>query len=364
MQLICLCACSDDKLDVQSIVAIVEVLPPTLDLYPEVTQALTKIALAGVRSNDIPRRCMSRLMYLANFLCEEGSETCQVAGNCMDACNDQLLMPPPNDFQANALDMPFAGQEYQFHEEGFESMQAMPEMFALGTAAAVDWRNTQLATNMGPAYGAFTCQSWLRPDLQNFSKDEDTRGIASLAFQDVAYVNVPVLQSRPARLAVLEDFTPADVVGDATTIMFEVDSDAMLVTCQLEIQCYCNGKLYDIQDLSMEAGTSIPNTHVLNLTQLEPGQYDIYFYLSTPSSDVQHEKFSFRVAGELPKLPSGRKQSVITKASAVDVKQLTNLLMNANVFNSGSTCGGSTCVGGLSSMSEASYGQANTSDEE
>jgi hypothetical protein len=176
-------------------------------------------------------------------------------------------------------------------------------------------------------------------------------------------VQLPATQAPLARLAVLEDFTFADIVGDATTIMFELDSDAVLITCDVDIQCYGNGKLYDSFSLRMEAGCTIPNTHVLDLTQLEEGQHDIYFSLSVASSEVQHEKFSFWVSEKQVSRPTSQKPAIAV-ASPVDMSLLTNKMMREGVFNSRSSSSDGTCIGGVSSTSEASYGLGNTSEEE
>jgi hypothetical protein len=241
-------------------------------------------------------------------------------------------------------------------------MQQMPNDIAVATSFDRGDTSDHFA-NFTPAYGSFTCQSWLRPELHNFAKEVDKHGIP-YHYEEVAYVNSPALRAQPpsCRLAVVEEFSSTKVVGDSTTVMFEIDSEALLVSCSVEIQCYRNQELYDTIKLSMEAGSEIPNTHVLNLRQLEEGQHDIYFSASTESADVHHEKFSFRVT---PKQPSRSlsKQSgrFVASREAVDVHALTNKMMKEGMFNSRGSCGGSTCIG---STSVSSYDPANTSEEE
>jgi hypothetical protein len=332
-KLVCLCARFADEIDAQSALTLVETWLPLLD-RPEVTEAMIKILVSCV--NDAPRndrQCLMRLRALADSLCASVGDACNLLP--VSSCLDEESLSVTENLLPEAVVMQLAGTGT---EEFFECVQQV---------------------SAAPAYASFTCQSWLRPELQNFAKDVSARGIRALGFQyaEVAYVPVPASRAWPTRLAVLEDFTSTEVVGDWSKILFEVDSAEMLIECKVEVQCYRDNKLYDNFTLLLEAGREIPNTHVLNLTRLEEGQHDIYFSLSTEAWAVQHEKFSFSVLGKQPSQPG----SFVANGPPVDVQALTNKMMNAGVFNSRSSSGGSTCVG---STSEASYDAGNTSAEE
>jgi hypothetical protein len=332
-KLVCLCARFADKIDAQSALSIVETWLP-LSARPEVTAALIEILVVGLCASETSRNdrhCLMRLRALADTLCRESSDACQMLGSCLDEESMSVaegLLP-----EAMGMQLTGAGTEDFF--------ECVPQ----GSAA--------------PAYASFTCQSWLRPELQNFAKAVGSHGIRASGFQyeEVAHVHVPASRAWPTRLAILEEFTSTEVIGDQSTIMFEVDSAEMLIECKVDVQCYRDKKLYDTFTLILEAGREIPNTHVLNLTRLEEGQHEINFSLSTEAGAVLHEKFSFCVVGKQASQPG----SFVATGPPVDVHALTNNMMKAGVFNSRGSSGGSTCFG---STSEASYDAGITSAEE
>jgi hypothetical protein len=258
IQLVTCCPQFESSFTPQSLLSLLQVMPAVVSPSQDFHQALATIGSAVARS--IHKFPLPRLALAINRLAA--------------------------DFRSQLLE----------HAKVAELMQLATEDAAQESNPDV----LPMACSIAPEYAFFTSDSWLRlPNLRPELWDLAAGSAACAIDDEPVYVTIPddvkTISAQPG-LSFLEDQSLiGETPGDASSIVFEVNSDAIFEICSVSVRCYCNGNLYAEEEFSMEAGWDIANTQILNLASLPEGEHKLCFNLNRNGYDVQYETLTFRI---------------------------------------------------------------------